>query len=241
MPVGALSGQTAVVTGASRGIGLACARRLAEAGARVALVARSGPALERNAAELGGGAIAIECDVGDPASVERALQVLTERFGGAAPDILINNAGSFAIQSVEHTTPEAFAQTIGVNLIGPFLFVHALVPGMKARGRGHVVTIGSIADHVAFRGNVAYAASKHGLRGLHEVLRVETRGTGVRATLVSPGPVVTDLWSPANLAARTDVPSRDTMLDAGAVAAAVLYAVTQPAAVNVDELRLSHR
>jgi len=228
-----------VVTGASRGIGLACAAALARAGARVALVARSSAELARHAAELGGGAIAIPCDVGDAVAVAAALRALHDRFGADAPDILVNNAGYFAIAPLEGTSPEAFARTLGVNLAAPFLFAHALVPGMKARGRGHLVTIGSIADHLPFPGNAAYAASKYGLRGLHEVLRTELRGTGVRTTLVSPGPVDTDLWTPANAAARPDVPSRDRMLDAEAVADAVVYAVTQPPTVNVDELRLS--
>jgi NADP-dependent 3-hydroxy acid dehydrogenase YdfG len=236
---GALAGRTAVVTGASRGIGLACAAALAGAGAQVALVARSGADLERHAEELGGRALAIRCDVADAASVAGALRALRDGFGPDAPDILVNNAGYFAVEPVETTSPETFARTLGVNLAAPFLFVHAVVPGMKARRRGHLVTIGSVADHVAFPGNTAYAASKYGLRGLHEVLRVELRGTGVRATLVSPGPVDTDLWSPANLAARGDVPPRERMLEAAAVAQAVVYAVTQPGEVNVDELRLS--
>jgi NAD(P)-dependent dehydrogenase (short-subunit alcohol dehydrogenase family) len=186
-----LDGHTAVVTGASRGIGLAIAGALAGAGARVALIARSAADLERHAAALGGGAVAIPCDVGDLHAVQAAVRALHEHFGADAPDILVNNAGYFAVRPLESTSPETFARTLGVNLAAPFLFAHALVPGMKARGRGHLVTIGSVADHVAFPGNSAYAASKYGVRGLHEVLRVELRGTGVRATLVSPGPVST--------------------------------------------------
>jgi NADP-dependent 3-hydroxy acid dehydrogenase YdfG len=236
---GPLHGRTAIVTGASRGIGLACAAALADAGARVALVARSSADLALHAAEIGGGAVAVTCDVGDAAAVEGALRELHDRLGADAADILVNNAGYFVVEPLALTSPESFARTVGVNLAGPFLFARALVPGMKARQRGHVVTIGSIADHVAFSGNAAYSASKYGLRGLHEVMRTELRGTGVRTTLVSPGPVDTELWSPANLSARDAVPSRDRMLDAQAVADAVLYAVSQPATVNVDELRLS--
>lgn len=237
---GALDGRTVVVTGASRGIGLACAAALAGAGARVALVARSSADLARHARELGGGAVALTCDVGNAHAVQGALIELRRLLGPDAPDILVNNAGYFAVEPLESTSPETFARTLGVNLAAPFLFAHGVVPGMKARRRGHLVTIGSVADHVAFPGNSAYAASKYGLRGLHEVLRVELRGTGVRTTLVSPGSVDTDLWSPVNLAARPDIPSRERMLDPRAVADAVLYAVSRPPDVNVDELRLSY-
>ena len=110
---------------------------------------------------------------------------------------------------------------------------------MRERARGHIVTIGSIADRVAFPENGAYAASKFGLRGLHEVLRAELRGSGVRATLVSPGPVDTALWDEIDPDNRPGFSPRASMLAADAVASAVVYAVTQPADVNVDELRLS--
>lgn len=234
-----LEGRTAVVTGASRGIGLAIASALGGAGARVALVARSSAELERLAAELGGGAIGLACDVTDLASVQAALRRLRERYGADAPDVLVNNAGFFSVQPLERTSPDTFARTLGVNLAAPFVFAHAVLPAMKARRRGHLVTIGSVADHVAFPGNAAYAASKYGLRGLHEVMRVELRGTGVRTTLVSPGSVDTELWSAENLAARADIPPRSQMLDVRAVADAVLYAITQPDAVTVEEVRLA--
>ncbi len=237
---GLLAGRTAVVTGASRGIGMACAATLARAGARLALVARSAEPLRRMAAVLGGDAFAVPCDGGDAGAVDAALGALREALGAEAPDILVNNAGIFSVQPLEQTSPEDFARALGVNLVAPFLLTRALLPGMKARRSGHIVTIGSIADHAAFPGNAAYAASKYGVRGLHEVLRVELRGTGVRATLVSPGQVDTDLWTPANLGARPGIPARHEMLDPQAVADAVLFAVTQPAAVNIDELRLSH-
>jgi NADP-dependent 3-hydroxy acid dehydrogenase YdfG len=101
------------------------------------------------------------------------------------------------------------------------------------------VNIGSIADRVAFPENGAYAASKFGLRGLHEVLRAELRGSGVRATLVSPGPVDTSLWDEIDPDHRPGFAPRSSMLSADAVAQAVIYVVTQPAEINVDELRLS--
>jgi NADP-dependent 3-hydroxy acid dehydrogenase YdfG len=110
---------------------------------------------------------------------------------------------------------------------------------MRARKRGHIVTIGSIADRVAFPENGAYAASKFGLRALHEVLRAELRGSGVRTTLVSPGPVDTSLWDAIDTETRAGFTPRRQMLSTRAVADAVRYVVSQPDDVNVDELRLS--
>ena len=110
---------------------------------------------------------------------------------------------------------------------------------MRARGRGHIVTIGSSADRTVLPENAAYAASKHGVRALHEILRLELRGSGIRASLVSPGPVDTTLWDSIDPDNRPGFTTRADMLRAAAVADAVLYAITQPADVNVDELRLS--
>jgi NADP-dependent 3-hydroxy acid dehydrogenase YdfG len=124
--------------------------------------------------------------------------------------------------------------------VAPFRLVRAFLPAMRERGSGHIVTIGSIADRVAFPENASYAAGKFGLRGLHEVLRAEVAGSGVRATLVSPGPVDTALWDPIDPDNRPGFSPRARMLRPEAVAAAVLYAVAQPRDVSVDELRLSH-
>jgi NADP-dependent 3-hydroxy acid dehydrogenase YdfG len=110
---------------------------------------------------------------------------------------------------------------------------------MRARGSGHIVTIGSIADRHIFAGNSAYSATKYGQRALHEVLREETRGTGIRTTLISPAAVDTDIWEPIQYPGADAPPDRSGMLAPDAVAAAVLFAVMQPAGVNVDELRLS--
>ena len=233
-----LAGRTALVTGASRGIGRAAAIRLAAAGARVALLARSGDALASAAAEIGGGALAIPCDVTRPEAVESAARRAMEAFGDV-PDILVNNAGLFHLQPVEQTTPLDFARTLETNLVAPFLFVRAFLGAMRGRASGHIVTIGSIADRLTFQENGAYAASKYGLRALHEVLRAELRGSGVRATLVSPGPVDTPLWDPVAPDTRLGFTARSAMLSPDAVADAIVYAVTCPAAVNIDELRLS--
>ena len=235
----ALSGRTAVVTGASRGIGAGIAEALAGQGVRVALVARTESKLKEIAARIGS-SIPIVCDVSDPKSVERATGRIATELNGA-PDILVNNAGIFRVAVVEQTTADSFIETINTNLVGPFLFVRAFLAEMKKRNRGHIVTIGSIADRTIFTGNAAYSATKFGLRAIHEALRAELRGTGVRASLISPAATDTDIWNDVAVTDPVANPhSKRPMLDAGDVVGAVMFALTQPDRVNVDELRLSH-
>jgi NADP-dependent 3-hydroxy acid dehydrogenase YdfG len=227
-----LAGRSALVTGASRGIGRAVATALAGAGARLTLLARDSTQLETLAADLH--AKAIRCDVGKGSDVARALGEI-----GESPDIVVNNAGRFQPLPIEATTEDEFEHALAVNLLAPFRLVRALLPSMRERGRGDIVSIGSIADHMAFPGNAAYGASKHGLRALHDVLRMELRGTGVRVTLVSPGPVDTSLWDEIDPDSRDGFTPRARMLSPNAVAAAVLYAVSQPPEVDVELVRLS--
>ena len=234
----ALEGRTALVTGASRGIGAAVARRLAAAGARVALLSRNKETLRAMAAKIGHGAVGIACDVRDTSTLARAIDQLPDLIGGA-PEIVVNNAGAFLLTAAQDTSVEAFAETLAINLTAPFAVVRAVLPSMRAAGSGHVVNIGSIADRSTFAGNAAYASSKFGLRALHQVLRDELRGSGVRMSLVSPGPVNTELWNPVDPDNREGFTRRADMLTADAVADAVHYVVTAPAALNVDELRLS--
>jgi NADP-dependent 3-hydroxy acid dehydrogenase YdfG len=234
----ALSGRSVLVTGASRGIGAAVARGLAERGARVALLARGESALRALVDELGPNAFSVPCDVRDKVATARAIAVIAEAMDGG-PDIVVNNAGAFLISPVHEMALDAFRDMLEVNLTAPFAFVRAFLPRMRAQRAGHVVTIGSIADRNVFPGNAAYAASKHGLRAFHEVLRAELRGTGVRASLVSPGPVDTDLWDVVDPDNQPGFTPRSQMLAPDDVADAVLYALSAPASVNVDELRIS--
>src|SRR5256885_11352510 len=184
----ALAGKLALVTGASRGIGFAVAELLHAAGAHVVRLARTlvdGTADRRTD---------LRCDVTDPAAVERTVgRVLTER---GVPDVVVNKPGIFFIKPVAETTPDDFTRNIAVNLMAPLLVTRALVPHLVRRGTGHFVTIGSIADYVAFTGSTAYAPRQFGLRGLHQGLRAELSRSGGRPTIVSPGPVDTPIWDP---------------------------------------------
>lgn len=230
-------GQLAVVTGASRGIGLATAATLARGGANVVLVARGLPALVAAAKAIGPRATVVQCDVADRMAVERAIEAIRSKHG--TPRILINNAGVFRIAAIERTTGDDFAAALQVNLLAPFLFVRGFLEPMKAARSGHIVTIGSIADRSIFPENSAYAASKFGARALHEVLRAELKGSGVRATLVSPAPVDTQLWDELDPDTRPGFTPRKEMLSADAVAQAIEFVLSRPVEVNVDELRLS--
>lgn len=232
------AGDTAIVTGASRGIGRATAVRLARTGVRVALLARSAEALAETARACGHGAMAIPCDLSREADVVRALAAIDAALG--VPHLLVSNAGQFAVGAVGAMPPAEVDRMIALNLLAPYRLLHALVPAMVARGSGHVITIGSVADRAAFPENAAYAAGKFGARAMHQVLRQELHGTGVRVSLVSPGPVDTALWDAIDPDTRPGFPPRASMLRVEVVADAVCWVATRPPDVNIDELRLSH-
>jgi NAD(P)-dependent dehydrogenase (short-subunit alcohol dehydrogenase family) len=231
-----LSGRTAVVTGASRGIGRAIVRRLAAANARVALVARPGRALEEAAAEAAG--LALACDVADAGAVAGLANRLRDAWGGAAPDLVVNAAGTFGLAPIAGTDPAEFDRHLAVNLRGPFLMIRTFLPGMLERKSGHILSVGSVAGRQAFPENGAYAASKSGLRGLHAVLALELKGTGVRSTLIEPAATDTPLWDAIDRSAHRDLPAPAAMLSADAVADAALFAVTRPPGTGIPTISL---
>jgi NAD(P)-dependent dehydrogenase (short-subunit alcohol dehydrogenase family) len=228
--VKALAGRVALVTGASRGIGAATAERLAADGARVIRVARSLTAGSRD------GFHDMPCDLTDPGQVERLARELNDRFG--VPGIVVSNAGGFLLKPLEQTSPTDFEGQLAENLRSAFLVARAFLPSMRAAKGGHYVSVGSVADHVGFQENAAYAASKYGMRGLHETLVAEFRGTGVLLTLVSPGPVDTTIWDPVHPERREGFPARSDMLRPADVADAIHFVVTRPPHVHFDWLRL---
>jgi NAD(P)-dependent dehydrogenase (short-subunit alcohol dehydrogenase family) len=225
-----LSGTTAVVTGASRGIGAATAELLRQAGARVAGLARSlAPREEADRWD-------VPCDVTDGPALDRACGQVLERWG--APDVVVNNAGLFLLRPFEDTDAEAFSHQLGANLQAPFNVARAFLPAMRQAGRGLLVTVGSVSDHMGLPENAAYAASKYGLRGLHEVLSAEYHGSGVRFSLVSPGATDTGMWDPVDPDTRPGFMARSDMLRPEDVAEAIVFVISRPANMQVDWLRL---
>ena len=229
-----LRGRTALVTGASRGIGRRVATLFAEAGAEVWAMARSGDALDELAAETG--CKPLVADLADEASVWDAVDRLLD--AGDVPDVLVNAAGVFGLAPLHEETVKSFDDHLTVNLRAPFLLVRTLLPAMLEAGSGTIVNVGSVSGRRAFPANGAYSASKFGLRGLHEVLLEEIRGTGVRATLLEPAATDTGLWDPLDPDADPDLPDRAAMLDPDDVAEAALFVATRPDGVRIPLLQI---
>jgi NAD(P)-dependent dehydrogenase (short-subunit alcohol dehydrogenase family) len=230
---GPLAGKTALVTGASRGIGEAVARGLAGLGARVGVAARSERLLEGLATTIGGWALPGDLSAED--GVGRMLAAF-RRAAGGDPDILVASAGVFTLAAIEETTPEALQLNWTMNVRTSFLCVKEVLPGMKSRGSGTIVQVGSVAGRKAFPANGAYSASKFGVRGFHEVLLEELRGTGVRATLIEPGATDTPIWDPMAPDEDPDLPPRSAMLRPHDVAEAVSFVATRPEGVQIPFL-----
>ncbi len=236
-PSDSLEGLSALVVGASRGIGEATARLLAAAGARVYLAARSMERLETLAEEIEG--VLLPLDLEDAGSVGTVLQGLVSELGGA-PDIVVNDAGVFSSTPAADTSVETFEQALAVNLRGPFAVIRALLPAMIARGSGSVVTVGSVAGRKGYPGNAAYSSAKFGLRGLHEVLTEELRGTGVRCSLIEPAATDTQLWDALDPDSDPNLPDRSQMLRPEDVAESILFVCTRPEGVQVPVLAIEH-
>jgi NAD(P)-dependent dehydrogenase (short-subunit alcohol dehydrogenase family) len=182
-----LKGKHAVVTGASRGIGLAVAQRLLAQGARVTLMARDAAALEAAAAGIGGGVAWQTVDVTDPASVAEAFA----RAGAA--DILVNNAGQAASSPFMRTDAELWQRMLDVNLTGAYHCIQAALPGMLDAGWGRIVNVASTAGLTGYRYVAAYCAAKHGLVGLTRALALELATKGITVNAVCPGYTETDI------------------------------------------------
>lgn len=203
----------AVVTGASSGIGAGLARRLAGAGARVALVARRADRLEALAAEIaaaGGQALVVPCDVADRAESEAAARRVLEAFGRV--DLLVNNAGYGHHRRFLDWDVEDMERMMRVNFFGAVYWTKALLPQMVARRRGWLVFVSSVAGKLGVPEESAYAASKFAMNGLAEALSYEVEDDGVHVLTVCPGTIRTEFFDEEALRRMPPV-SRRMMVD----------------------------
>lgn len=232
--------RTAVVTGASSGIGAATARHLAEAGFHVFLAARRAERIEALAAEIGG--TAVPTDVTSEESVAALASAVGERL-----DVLVNNAGgAFGSTPVAEAVTEDWRQMYEVNVIGLMQVTRALLPALVASGAGAIVNVGSTAGRIAYEGGAGYTAAKHGTQVVTETLRLELWDQPVRVMEIAPGMVKTDEFALVRFSGDADKAAAvyqgvEEPLVADDIADAIAWMVTRPSHVNIDSLVIKPR
>lgn len=226
---------TAVITGASSGIGAATARRLAEEGFRVVIGARRLDRVQTIAREIGEAASAHELDVTERGSVDRFCSGLEEGCR-----VLVNNAGgALGLEPIESASDDHWRTMYEANVLGTMRMIRSLLPLLVASGNGHVVNIGSVAAFEAYAGGAGYNAAKHAVRALTDVLRIELVGQPVRVSEIDPGMVETEfsLVRFDGDQERADaVYSGVTPLTAEDIADVVAFVVTRPSHVDIDQV-----
>lgn len=210
--------RSVLITGGSRGIGLATARRFVANGDRVALLAR--PSTELDLATRSLGALKVECDISDPAAIDAAVQVV--EAGQGAVEVLVNNAGVALRQPIDGHPIAAWDYVMAVNLRAPFAFARAVLPAMRAAGRGRIINISSVHGRAGAARMGAYCATKFGLIGFTQALANEVRDDGVIVTALCPASVDTRILKGTGLA--PEVTPEE-------VAEAILFLAKAPAAI----------
>jgi serine 3-dehydrogenase len=240
----ALTDRVVLVTGASAGIGAACARAFSAAGARLILAARRIDRLDSVARALvdSGGCAPhlLTLDVRDAPAVARAVEGLPDAW--AEVEVLVNNAGlGRGLDPLHRGDPEEWDAMIDTNLKGLLYVTRSILPGMVGRGKGHVINIGSLAGHEVYPGGAVYCATKHAVGAITRGLRMDMLGTGVRVSTVDPGMVETEfsvVRFGGDRARAERVYAGMTPLRPEDVAEAVVWCATRPPHVNVDEIVL---
>ncbi len=233
--MGSLKGCRVIVTGASKGIGRAIAERLADDGAKLALVARSKDLLDERAADCtdrGAQCQAFVCDVSDTDAVAKAFTLAMEWLGGI--DVLVNNAGLGHFGSIEELEIERFDEMIDTNLRGVFLCSRVVVPRMKSDGGGSIINISSIAGKNGFKGGAGYSASKFGVMGMSECMSLDLRPHNIRVAAICPGSVN----APDFRTGRSGRIADENMIQASDVAEAVAYIASQPSRIFIRDLEI---
>jgi len=226
-----LTGRTAFVTGSTRGIGLAVARALHQAGARVAIVGRDESRARIVALELGEGTVGVACDVADGAQVEAAIAAAEKALGPI--DILVNNAGLTRDNILLRLSDEDWDAVLDANLKGAFLTTRAVIKGMMKRRAGRIINITSVVGLTGNKGQANYAASKAGLVGLTKSVAKEYASRGVLANCIAPGFIETDMTAALPSEARTALLEQIALGRLGRpddIAAAVLFLASDLAA-----------
>lgn len=223
--MGILTGKTAVVTGASSGIGAAIAEHLAGEGANVVLAARRKDKLAAVESKISGGALSVVTDMTKQSDVDNLAERATKEFGQI--DIYVNNAGAMLGSRIQDGQTEKWDQMIDTNIKGVLYGINSALPGMLERSTGHIVNVASISGQEVNKVSAVYSATKFAVRALSMSMEKELARTGVRVTNISPGQVDTAIDSK---------PSDRKPLQASDIAKAVVYAVTQPDYVNVNEI-----
>ena len=233
--------QTVFVTGASAGFGAEIARRFVAAGARVVVSARREDRLDQLVAELGDRAHAVTLDVRDRVAVAAAIAALPPPF--AEIDVLVNNAGlALGLEPAPRANLDEWEQMVDTNCKGVMHVTRAVLPGMVARRRGHVVNLGSVAGTYPYPGGNVYGATKAFVHQFSLNLRSDLHGTGVRVTCVEPGLVGGTEFSLVRFSGQAEkaaaVYANTQALTAGDVAEAVVWATAQPPHVNINVIEL---
>lgn len=230
-----LKDKAVIITGANSGIGLEIAKRMAKAGARLALAARSMDKLEEAAANLavdGVTMIAVPTDVTREADCRALVRATADAFGQI--DVLINNAGYAPPATLLDTSEELWDATLNVCLKGVYLMTRAALPAMLKQGGGSIVNISSVAGKVGVTNRTAYCAAKWGVHGFTEALRAELGHKNIRAYLICPGPVATPWWSNVGSPQADEV--KQHMIRPEEVAEAVHWVLTKPERIKIEEV-----
>ena len=229
------TGRVAVITGASSGIGEATARALAADGHRVALLARRADRIQALADALGKGAIAIEADVTDRDSIVAAAERVQRELGGA--DILVNNAGVMLTAPFTSDQREEHRRMVETNLLGAMTVTEVFLDQLRANGGGDLVNISSVAGRVAPAGFAAYAATKWGMNGWSEALRVELQ-PDIRVMVIEPGAIATELSDHITHAdsKRAAKEYLDMAIPPDDIADVIAFAVSRPRRMTLNEI-----